>query len=113
MDVRLALLYSNTVAIRSELAELQQSIGAASYQVGKELEVCSLSFILAFTAYTLQDNIKKYSRLVFLSSNIFHYSGKIPKEHMSVRRRLTPDGHTPHIPFRNLFSGIGLASLQT
>lgn len=82
--MQLVLLYSSVVAVGSELAELRQSIGTASYQVGKELEVRLLSSAFALAARALQENIKKYSRLMLLSSNIFHYSGKIPKEYMSV-----------------------------
>ena len=42
------LLYGGTIAIRNELAELQQSIGAASYQIRKELKACSFLFLLFY-----------------------------------------------------------------
>ena len=41
MEARLTLLYGSVIAVQNELAELQQSIGAGSYQIGEELEARS------------------------------------------------------------------------
>jgi len=82
------LLYGSTIAIRNELAELRQSIGAASYQIGEELEACPFLFLLFYCPLhtRLQDNIKKYSRLVLLSPSIYHYKGNVPKEYLTVSK---------------------------
>jgi len=83
--MRLVLLYGGTIAVRNELAELQRSVGVASYQVGDELEVNVHFFIIPpLITHVLQDNIKKYSRLVLLSPSIYHYKGKMPKEYLTV-----------------------------
>lgn len=80
------ILYSNSLAIRRELAEVQQSLGTASYQIGEELVVRLFSNILPPRRPLSwpQDNIKKYSRLILLSPSIFHYKGSIPKDYMVV-----------------------------
>ena len=79
------LLYGSVVAIGNELAELQRSTGATSYQVGEELEVRSqFSLFYRVSCVLLQENVKKYSRLILLSPSVFHYKGKIPREYLTV-----------------------------
>lgn len=51
MDVRVMVLYANTVAARSEIDKLRQSIGATSYQIDDELDVRSLSPVLSSAAH--------------------------------------------------------------
>ena len=88
LEGQLVLLYGSIVAIGNELAELQRSTGATSYQVGEELEACS-HFLLFYRVSRVlpQDNVKKYSRLILLSPSVFHYKGKIPREYLTVRER--------------------------
>jgi len=94
------LLYGGTIAIRNELAELQQSIGAASYQIRKELEARSfLSLLFYYPLHTLlQDNIQKYSQLVLLSPSIYHYKGNVLKEYLTVSERPRPKNHAFDVP---------------
>ena len=41
IEIRLMILYGSTLAIGRELAEVRQSLGTASYQIGDELAVRS------------------------------------------------------------------------
>lgn len=84
LEVQLMFLYGSTIAIRNELAELRQTIGAASYQIGQELEARSFFLLFCPLHTLLQDNIKKYSRLILLSPSIYHYKGNVPKEYLMV-----------------------------
>ena len=88
LEGQLVLLYGSIVAIGNELAELQRSTGATSYQVGEELEARSHFLLLYRLSHILlQDNVKKYSRLILLSPSVFHYKGKIPREYLTVSER--------------------------
>ena len=103
MEVHLALLYGGTVAIRNELTELQQSVGATSYQIGEELEACFF-FLFHHVLHALpQGNIKKYSQLVLLSPSIYHYKGKVPGEYLTVSKRPSPSNHTSDVALRKSF----------
>jgi hypothetical protein len=46
IDIRLMILYGNTLAIGRELSEVRQSLGTASYQIGEELAVSHLNILL-------------------------------------------------------------------
>ena len=61
MEVRLALLYGSTVTIRNELAELRQSVGTASYQIGEELEA---SFLIIVSSRTTHPTIEQYQEIL-------------------------------------------------
>ena len=84
LEVQLMFLYGSTIAIRNELTELRQTIGAASYQIGQELEARSFFLLFCPLHTLLQDNIKKYSQLILLSPSIYHYKGNVPKEYLMV-----------------------------
>ena len=59
LEARLVLLYGSTVSVGNQLAELQQSIGTTSYQIGEELEVCLL-FLCLGTRFLVSRRLLSY-----------------------------------------------------
>ena len=67
MEARLTLLYGSVIAVQNELAELRQGTGAASYQIGEELEARSFFPPCFIIRYML--SYRKTSRSIHDSSS--------------------------------------------